>query len=164
MASSTGQVSNLFFCAVFIAWQWKQRIGSQTAWVLKNDNGRNTMKGGSQETKGQKSTGGGRTGYGKREIVTPLSLKVRWRETKRSESLWRRIDSFVHPSMGSHSMLFSIKNANLESFVCPFWSFTSLALIWGVSVPWYWTKPVEDPNLDKQRTEQVFSIEKNQEP
>ena len=71
---------------------------------------------------------------------------------------------YVHPSMGSHSMLFSIKIANLESFVCPFWPFTSLALIWGVSVPWYWMKPVEDPNLDKQRTEQVFSIEKNQEP
>ena len=29
--------------------------------------------GGSRETKGQKSTGGGRTGYGKWEIVTPLS-------------------------------------------------------------------------------------------
>ena len=33
----------------------------------------NTMKGGSRETKGQKRTGGGRTGNGKREIVTPLS-------------------------------------------------------------------------------------------
>ena len=32
-----------------------------------------TIKGGSRETKGQKRTGGGRTGYGKREIVTPLS-------------------------------------------------------------------------------------------
>ena len=38
-----------------------------------HDNGRNTIKGGSRETKGQKGTGGGRTGYGKREIVTPLS-------------------------------------------------------------------------------------------
>ena len=37
-----------------------------------HDNGRNTIKGGSQETKGQKRTGGGRTGYGKREIMTPL--------------------------------------------------------------------------------------------
>ena len=37
------------------------------------DNGRNTIKGGSRETKGQKRTGGGRTGYGRREIVTPLS-------------------------------------------------------------------------------------------
>ena len=36
-----------------------------------HDNGRNTIKGGSRETKGQKSTGGGRTGYGKWEIVTP---------------------------------------------------------------------------------------------
>ena len=32
-----------------------------------------TIKGGSRETKGQKGMGGGRTGYGKREIVTPLS-------------------------------------------------------------------------------------------
>ena len=31
------------------------------------------MKGGSRETKGQKRTGGRRTGYGRREIVTPLS-------------------------------------------------------------------------------------------
>ena len=38
-----------------------------------HDKGRNTIKGGSRETKGQKSTGGGRTGYGKWEIVTPLS-------------------------------------------------------------------------------------------
>ena len=38
-----------------------------------HDNGRNTIKGGSREAKGQKSTGGGRTGYGKWEIVTPLS-------------------------------------------------------------------------------------------
>ena len=38
-----------------------------------HDNGRNTIKGGSWETKGQKGTGGGRTGYGKQEIVTPLS-------------------------------------------------------------------------------------------
>ena len=38
-----------------------------------HDNGRNTIKGGSRETKGQKNTGGGRTGYGKREIVTPRS-------------------------------------------------------------------------------------------
>ena len=29
-----------------------------------HDNGRNTIKGGSRETKEQKSTGGGRTGYG----------------------------------------------------------------------------------------------------
>ena len=36
-------------------------------------NGRNTIKGGSRETKGQESTGGGRTGYGKWEIVTPPS-------------------------------------------------------------------------------------------
>ena len=36
-----------------------------------HDNGRNTIKGGSRETKGQKSTGGGRTGYRKWEIVTP---------------------------------------------------------------------------------------------
>ena len=39
-----------------------------------HDNGRNTIKGGSRETKGQKSTGGGRTGYGKWEIVTPPPL------------------------------------------------------------------------------------------
>ena len=38
-----------------------------------HDNGRNTIKGGSQETKGQKGTGGRRTGYGKQEIVTHLS-------------------------------------------------------------------------------------------
>ena len=38
-----------------------------------HDNGRNTIKGGTRETKGQKSTGGGRTGYRKWEIVTPLS-------------------------------------------------------------------------------------------
>ena len=38
-----------------------------------HDNGRNTIKGGSQETKEQKCMGGRRTGYGKREIVTPLS-------------------------------------------------------------------------------------------
>ena len=38
-----------------------------------HDNGRNTIKGGSRETKGQKSTGGGRTEYGKWEILTPLS-------------------------------------------------------------------------------------------
>ena len=31
------------------------------------------MKGGSRETKEQKGAGGGRTGYGKREVVTPLS-------------------------------------------------------------------------------------------
>jgi len=31
------------------------------------------MKGRSRETKGQKSTGGGRTGCRKQEIVTPLS-------------------------------------------------------------------------------------------
>ena len=30
------------------------------------------MKGGSHETKGHKSTGGGRTWYEKRETVTPL--------------------------------------------------------------------------------------------
>ena len=29
--------------------------------------------GGSRETKEQKGTGGGRTGYGKREVFTPLS-------------------------------------------------------------------------------------------
>ena len=34
-------------------------------------NGRNTIKGGSRETKGQNITGGGITGYGKWEIVTP---------------------------------------------------------------------------------------------
>ena len=33
----------------------------------------NTIKGGSRETKEQKGTGGGRTGYGKREVVTALS-------------------------------------------------------------------------------------------
>ena len=38
-----------------------------------HDNGRNTIKGGSWETKGQKGTRGGRTGYGKQEIVTLLS-------------------------------------------------------------------------------------------
>ena len=38
-----------------------------------HDNGRNTIKGGSRETKGQKSTGGGRTEYGKWEILTPRS-------------------------------------------------------------------------------------------
>ena len=38
-----------------------------------HDNGRNTIKGWSRETKRQKSTGGGRTGYGERGIVTPLS-------------------------------------------------------------------------------------------
>ena len=32
-----------------------------------------SLKGGSQERKGQKGTGGGRTGYGKREAVTTLS-------------------------------------------------------------------------------------------
>ena len=37
-------------------------------------NGRNTIKGGSRETKGQNSTGGGITGYGKWEIVTPPPL------------------------------------------------------------------------------------------
>ena len=31
------------------------------------------MKGGSREAKGHKSTGGGRTWYGKRETLTPLS-------------------------------------------------------------------------------------------
>ena len=36
-------------------------------------NGRNTIKGGSRETKGQNSTGGGITGYGKWEIVPPPS-------------------------------------------------------------------------------------------
>ena len=32
-----------------------------------------SLKGGSRERKGQKDTGGGRTGYGKREVVTTLS-------------------------------------------------------------------------------------------
>ena len=32
-----------------------------------------SLKGSSQERKGQKGTGGGRTGYGKREVVTTLS-------------------------------------------------------------------------------------------
>ena len=38
-----------------------------------HDNGRNTVKDGSRQTKEQKSTGGGRTGNEKWEIVTPLS-------------------------------------------------------------------------------------------
>ena len=42
-------------------------IGSQTE---------NTIKGGSRETKGQKSTGSRRTGYGKREIVTSPSFPL----------------------------------------------------------------------------------------
>ena len=43
-----------------------------------HDNGRNTIKGGSWETKGQKGTRGGRTGYGKQEIVTLLSPPPHW--------------------------------------------------------------------------------------
>ena len=35
------------------------------------------MKGGSREAKGHKTTGGGRTWYGKRETLTPLSHPIR---------------------------------------------------------------------------------------
>ena len=50
------------------------------------EDGSNTMKGGSREAKGLKSTGGRRTWYGKRETLTPLSpppnsfLKFRFKE------------------------------------------------------------------------------------
>ena len=39
--------------------------------------GSNTIKGGNRETKGDKGTrGGGRTGYGKREVLIPLPLPL----------------------------------------------------------------------------------------
>ena len=48
-----------------------------------HDNRRNTIKGGSRETKGQKRTEGGRTRYGKREIATPHFAGLRFVEVQK---------------------------------------------------------------------------------
>ena len=62
----------------FLFWTRPKHSLLESEWGVKqrdlHDNGRNIIKGGSRETKGQKRMGGGRTGYGRREIVTPLPL------------------------------------------------------------------------------------------
>lgn len=54
-----------------------------------------SLKGGSQERKGQKGTGGGRTGYGKREVVTTLSPPSLLTENCGNNSLEFHLGCFI---------------------------------------------------------------------
>ena len=52
--------------------RWHDTCTRVLSVLVVSDNGRNTTKGRSQETKEQKGMGGRRTGYRKREVVTTL--------------------------------------------------------------------------------------------
>ena len=61
-----------------------------------------SLKGGSQERKGQKGTGGGRTGYGKRDVVTTLSPPP-FTENCGNNSLEFHLGSFISLQTGNYA-------------------------------------------------------------
>ena len=63
-----------------------------------------SLKGGSQERKGQKGTGGGRTGYGKRDVVTTLSPPPPpFTEKCGNNSLEFHLGSFISLQTGNYA-------------------------------------------------------------